>query len=263
VPQWGTNIANDVKEHGLIRRFLIDGLRGAVIGSQVPVLGALENWLATSAANHKHPDLLFAVRDALSEAEPVCAGRGVRGATAQEAASELALWLRHMGSDFSAIDDLLAWRPCGGNCPEPASPAHFTPRLRERELGYWRDWRIQTTSFATIGPPPGHPGTDFVYRICYRACSSGPFQYPPHLTHYPVSVSDNDGIVNTASMLWPDPEAELAECDHMDIVGHYRSLCADKNSGRKYKAYDLLCSQSGFGDRDFARVWQHVFDSCV
>src|SRR5262245_51523974 len=76
VPQWGTNIANAVKEQTLVRKAVVNGLRVAVTGSQVPLLDNLEDCVATSLADHAHPNLSFAIRDALVEAEPACGGKG-------------------------------------------------------------------------------------------------------------------------------------------------------------------------------------------
>lgn len=82
-------------------------LRASVAASQMPLLDKLESWIASGATNLAQVDLLRAVKDALSEAQagrcqtdPPCT------AYAQEAASQLELWLRHMASDFGAIDDL-------------------------------------------------------------------------------------------------------------------------------------------------------------
>jgi hypothetical protein len=119
--------------------------------------------------------------------------------------------------------------------------------------------------------------TDIVYRCCYRACAGGPFRCPnkgrttipqssvgPQLSQT-IEIWDNDGIVNTASMLWPDGRHTLlVRADHMDIVGHYELVPNHrKNSKRKYDAYDLLKSDSGFDDAAFAQVWSHVFDFCT
>ena len=113
-------------------------------------------------------------------------------------------------------------------------------------------------------------GTDIVYRACYRACAGGPFRNPAPAPggHAKIAVWDNDAIVNTASMLWPEGErVVLVAGDHMDIVGHYKCVRAPHGStpgpGRAYEAYDLLKSDSGFDDGAFAKVWNRVFDFCV
>ena len=274
VPQWGTNIADAVKEHDLLRTIAVDGLCSLVAGSQLPFLDALEDYVATRIADHGQPDVVYAIRDSLSEATPVCGGKGERGAAAQEAASELGSWLRHMASDFGVIEDLRAWRDSDDNRKEQASPAHFGFETRHEERGIWRRHHIQTRSFATISPRPEQAGTDCVYRMCYSACASGPFHYPGP-GHIPrpkevigtrkddvqISDSDNDGIVNTASMLWPDyARTVLVEGDHMDIVGHHDPVPAPRDTGRTYQAYDLLVSESRFHKSRFARVWNEVFE---
>ena len=38
----------------------------------------------------------------------------------------------------------------------------------------------------------------------------------------PIELWDNDGVVNTAPMLWPKGEKVLVLADHLDIVGHYK-----------------------------------------
>ena len=112
--------------------------------------------------------------------------------------------------------------------------------------------------------------TDIVYRTSYRAFAGGPFNRPSG-TSMPKCLSpaqqqqiallapngrielwDNDGIVNTASMLWPDDDKTvLVPGDHIDIVGHYKRVEAIPGKGRQYQVYDLLKSTSGFGDDSF------------
>jgi len=299
VPQWGTNIADWVRTYTLGREIVVAELRTAIAASQVPFLDKLESWFSGTAADATKVNLLYAIEDAVNEAETRTSDNPTKRAMAQEAASELELWLRHMATDFSAIDDLTAKAP-KGDC---SSPAHFTPEVRAREKENWGN--IETQSYATLGRrpfqfEPGRPaprwdllnpatypeftgqedpnsGTDIVYRTCYRACAGGPFTYPdgkkglaptPFIVAseaQPIELWDNDGIVNTASMLWPNGEETLlVEADHMDIVGHYKLVKANREERpRKHDAYDLLKSESGFNDAAFAQVWNHVFDFCT
>ena len=70
--------------------------------------------------------------------------------------------------------------------------------------------------------------TDIVYRTCYRACAGGPFKRLMHRGRVSRRVRlcpesrdrlwDNDGIVNTASMLWPEGENMRAAADHGHIA---------------------------------------------
>ena len=78
-----------------------------------------------------------------------------------------------------------------------------------------------------------------------------------------IALWDNDGIVNTASMLWPRGDNVLVHADHMDIVGQYRPVKATPGEGRTYQAYDLQKSDSGFGDDSFTQVWKEIFDFCA
>ncbi|HUI54661.1 MAG TPA: hypothetical protein VLY04_06795 [Bryobacteraceae bacterium] len=296
VPHWGTNIADWVRAHKLWREGVVMKLRAAVEGSQVLILDRLEEWLACAAACLTGAGLLRAVQDALSEANQHNGTPGpVRTAQVQEAASQLALYLRHIASDFRAIDDLTSKPPDG----RPESPAHFGSE-REEELRLWRRRHIEVQSYVTLGrrPFPFVPGrpapvwklakpctypevvkdaamsadTDIVYRASYRACAGGPFRQPTHSgkvtrrlpgsPQHGIEVWDDDGIVNTASMLWPEGENVLVPVDHMDIVGQYHPIPAIAGSGRKLQAYDLLKSNSGFSDRTFKQVWREIFDFC-
>jgi hypothetical protein len=73
-----------------------------------------------------------------------------RTAEAQQAASELALYLRHMGSDFGAIKDLTS-QP---HHRKHNSPAHFDDRERRKELDLWNHPPIRALSYATVGGRP-------------------------------------------------------------------------------------------------------------
>jgi len=296
VPHWGTNIADWVRAHRFWREVVVTELRALVAGSQVLILDRIEDWITGAAACLTGAGLLRAAEDAVSEANEHNGAPGpLRTAEAHEAAAQLGLYLRQMASDFRAIDDLASQAPSG----EPESPAHFTNE-RAKELKLWRGLGIDVRSYATLGRrpfrfDPGGPAptweltlpwtypeiakdatlsanTDIVYRVCYRACAGGPFQWPTHsgkvtrrmpgCPDHAIELWDNDGIVNTASMLWPDGENVLVPADHMDIVGHYRPLKASGDGGREFQAYDLLKSDSGFGDEIFEAVWSEILDFC-
>jgi len=297
VPHWGTNIANWVHAHGVWRDAVVAELRAAVAGSQLFLLDRIESSIAGGTACLTGAGLLRAAQDALSEAnEHNGRPSPMRKAEAHEAASQLGLYLRHMASDFRAIDDLTSPTRRTG---KPVSPAHFGVSDRKKELKLGRD--IEFRSYVTIGRrpfrfDPGRPapplelakpwtypeidkdgalsaGTDVVYRTCYRACAGGPFKQPvasgkvtrrsSGAPQHSIEVWDNDGIVNTMSMLWPKGENVLVPGDHMDIVGQYKPIEADRGGGRKYRAYDLLKSKSGFGDKIFKEVWKEIFAFCL
>jgi triacylglycerol lipase len=292
VPHWGTNIADWVHAHGVGRRAVVEELRAAVAGSQVLLLDRIESSITGSAACLTGAELFRALQDALTEANDHNGKpSAVRTAEAQEADSQLALYLRQVATDFRAIDDLTSRPPRG----KPMSPAHFGVRDRKKELKLLRG--IQFRSYVTLGRrpfrfDPGLPaplwelakpwtypevakdaalsaGTDMVYRAGYRACAGGPFQQPAlsgkitrrlrGAPQHSIEVWDNDGIVNTMSMLWPKGKNVLVPGDHMDIVAQYKLLEAEPGEGRKYRAYDLLKSESGFSDQLFKEVWKEIF----
>lgn len=82
-----------------------------------------------------------------------------------------------------------------------------------------------------------------------------------------LKPSDNDGIVNTLSMLWPyaptrplDCSHYLIEADHADIIGHYaaRAVSRVRLGGRENEAYDIFESGSKFNRSHFAAIWQQI-----
>jgi len=300
VPHWGTNIADWVHAHPMWRRIVIAYMQAAVAGSQVYPIDQIEQGLAGSAGGLTGAELLLAVQDALTEADDHYGDRSPpRTAAAHEAASELALYVRQMASDFRVINDLTSQPPEH----ESKSPAHFDHGERAQELKLWDDLSIKCLSYVTIGncpfrfdpdrPAPvwdltnpySYPeiqkddklsdGTDLAYRMCYRACAGGPFRHPPadlsgkisdYLNGPPshdIAPWDNDGIVNTASMPWPRGKNVLVSCDHLDIVGHYKLVEAYPAEGRRYRSYDALRSVPPFSDTTFSSIWTQIFEFCV
>jgi triacylglycerol lipase len=296
VPHWGTNIADWVKSHSVLRRTFIENLRATVLGSRLSPVERLESAIAANIASITGAPIYRAVQDSLDEAnEDNGKQTPYRKAEAHEAASELALYLQQMASDFRAIDDLTADAPRIDKRMnrKPDSPAHFSRELREMEEDQMRD--IEFLSYVTLGKrpfrfDPASPaplwdltkpwmypevskntalsaGTDCMYRTCYRACAGGPFDPPKQSRdkakrvspQQPIAVWDNDGIVNTLSMFWPLGANVLVRADHMDIVGQFHRLPAEPGGGRKYRTYDLLKSDSGFDDKTFHKTWNEIF----
>lgn len=302
VPHWGTNIANWVSAHPVLRKSIIGDLRAAVTGSQLPVVDAIQAEITGAAASLTDGGMLFAFKDALTEAnEHYGPPTPLRRAEAQDAASDLGLYFRQMWSDFDVIHDLA----CHSYDPGRKSPAHFDEDERAEELDLWDHPGIRVLSFATVGGRPfkyphgepapvlqlTNPGSyvnlakdfwskakdDFSYRLCYRACAGGPFNLPLNggkITGFvgqrpplPLETWDNDGIVNTASMLWPRGDIFLVTADHLDIVGHYRlrKVKVERDDvayglPREYQAYDCLQSSPRFTRGMFEKVWTKIFD---
>ena len=148
-PHRGTNIADWVQAEWPWRKALIEKLRAAVAGSQYLLVEPIESLIAGGAAALSGAGLLWAVQDSLDEADEHIGDQSpTRKADAHEAASQLALYLRHMASDFHAIDDLTACRPRFGNV---LSPAHFNDKDREKELEKLRETNTTFLSYATLG----------------------------------------------------------------------------------------------------------------
>ena len=315
VPQYGTNIADWVRGHALVRRGVIEGLYRGVQGASIPPLEkGISRLLDELAKLTKQPDMLKAAQDALNETN-TSRTDAVQRADAAEAGSELRLWLQHMDHDFGVIDDLASFTNPPANS---TSPAHYSDLHREAEQALWRKHHITTCSIATIGRrvfmfDPNEPAKpfdlrnrstwptkervsggemDISYLLTYRTCAGGPFKVPSSVAELAgdidalnlslldvtklgpsgptsgegLAVWDNDGIVNTSSMLWPDlQDTRLVAADHLDIVGHYvlRETVPSHALGRRYASVDALKSHTEFSQDAFDRVWKDVFDFCV
>jgi hypothetical protein len=267
VPHRGTNIANWVRDHRIEREAVLAAMRGFVAAAQVARIDSVETAILDKVAGLRNTNLLLAVKDALAEMNdgavaPDDPKRPQKVSAAQDAASELGLFLAHMATDFAAIRDLAvpdadeqaedaavreledestAWRELGlevrsyatlGACPFRFEPDRDVPLFRLREPWTW--------PCAKTGP--GASGTDLVYRAVYRACAGGPFRarstvsgpVPVFSTRHDALAetvelrpSDNDGIVNTASCFLPAPwTTRLVRADHGDIIGHFRLVPA-------------------------------------
>ena len=299
VPQWGTNIADWVRARPIERQVTVESLRNSVAAARLPKVDIAQSFLVGLAANATEADFFRAVQDALAEMDEHAVradapDRPSRLADAQDAQSQVALWLRHIATDFGAIDDLASGVP-----PNCSSPAQFDAERRRKEQATWDRYGIASRSYATVAsrpydlggevpvpvfdlckpwrspPETGLEGTDLAYRLCYRACAGGPFTYPEgpipplllfagHGQPWPLEPWDNDGIVNTASMLWPEgAKTRLVHADHGDIIGHFALRPAKEDTGRRYDSYDLLGSASHFDQGEFEKVWRDVFDVCV
>ncbi len=303
VPQRGANIANHVGRNRFLAAWFVTALRLGFhlsqVKSAVNLLKSSERWDA-----RLHSELLMAVRDALLEVAQRKTATRFTAAQARAAHMQIKLWLNHIDADFLAIDDLRTHSD-----DELKSVARFTDREREAELQNLERHDIATRSYATIGRCPfdearlrrGEPpswydvllpassnpaGAEVFYRIAYKLCtlgtlgSDGAFRARTFGSHEIRSIEpwENDGIVNTASMLWPDGEStRLIAGDHADIIGHYQRaedpsarwfesndpLVEPQRCARRYHTYDIFGSNSLFGEREFQAVWENIFDFSV
>jgi hypothetical protein len=147
VPQYGTNIASFIDESHY-RQVIRLALTWARIGLEAN-RGSLPDLMAPLLqGNPLGSDIPLAVLDALRESD-LRASTLREAAYEREAASSLLLWLGHMESDFSAIDDLRAGVP-----PGSSSPAHFNREKRQQELAQLSTHAIRTRSYVTRAPAP-------------------------------------------------------------------------------------------------------------
>ncbi len=278
-PHRGTNIADWVREHDLARKFLVNRFRQLVeddvsmpellrdLGDKLTYGGAQ----LFEAADDVHRDYHPSSKDPLELAD------------ARDAKYQVRRWLDHTDGDFLAIDDLAV-----GD-----AAAQYAKLVAER--GMWTARGISVKSYATLGRAPfgdvrvEHSlrsvaavvkaavtdalDTDLTYRVSYTACCDGPFT-SGSLNTAPwfggrgpfgetgdvvLADSDNDGIVNTASMLLPGGDTVIVPGDHADIIGHFERKPNNGTGTRIYEAYDLLASASSFTRDTFRTVWTDVF----
>lgn len=288
VPQLGTNIADWCKEN----EKLVKGAIGAHDAWWLGFATRIAKWFKPGSAQLIDKAVPDISRQIAVPEDPE--KHPYEAAAAREAAADLDLWLKHAEADFFAIEDLAS----SGSGDRPVDD----PERRARELEIWKTHGITPRSYATRGRPPFNPrifldrpnelaglldvrrasehddpDSDFIYRVTYAACATGPFadagapaialrwfpgcQALGEADDYEPTYWDNDGIVNTASMLWPNgADTQLVSGDHGDIIGHY-SLRPEKDADDGSRiAYDLLHSTSGLDEKQFAEIWKDLFE---
>lgn len=119
------------------------------------------------------------------------------------------------------------------------------------------------------------------FELFYTACASArnplprPEGLPPQVDVFgeprpratdTLEPTDNDGVVNTLSMLWPweptRPDRHthvLVEADHGDIIGHGPPT----SSTDRRRSYDLFQAPTPLTAEQLAAVWRDVYAFCV
>ena len=282
VPHRGTNIADWVREHDIARKVLVNRFR-QLVEDDITVPGFLRDF--GEKMIHGPAQLFDAAEDVHRDYHPK-SNDPLELADARDAKYQVRRWLEHTDGDFLAIDDLAV-----GD-----AAAQRTKLDAERDM--WKRRGITAKSYATLGRAPfgdvhaehvlrSVPAvmkaaitdaldTDLTYRISYTACCDGPFvaadlNRAPWLHTGPfgetgevvLADSDNDGIVNTASMLLPGGDTVIVPGDHADIIGHFERKPNNGTGTRVYEAYDLLASGSSFTSETFRAVWTDAFAFAV
>jgi triacylglycerol lipase len=299
VPQRGTNIADFTRRFRAPLDLFFRTLEVDLLASRAKLLESFERWLLRNHFPPRGaPQVFDAVRDAILETlnggDSSPEGR-YQAALSRAAFGELFGWISNVKNDFFAIDDLA----CEGPPDALPTPARHPAFMFDLEIQRWRGRGVRTRSYATMAKPPFEReprtdpyslvalpvwlanarrddagSTDAVYRLAYSATAAGPFTASPsdriryHGELRQIESWENDGIVNTASMLWPDGDATtLVAGDHGDVIGHYekarRIKASEAVTGREYHAYDILGSGMGFDKARFSEVWEDGFEFCI
>jgi len=175
-------------------------------------------------------------------------------------------WLLDISTDIAALSDLdPVWTP-----GSPVSPAHRTTTDREQDFFERRD--IQCGSIVTVAKRPVAAAevAQGLFKLVYamnarRPCrelgqaQSIPWLLEPEREARRLTPSDNDGIVNSVSRVWPDAESSfVVEADHADVIGHFRYAEPPPHVTQRFYQYDLLCSGSDFGPDEFEALWRKI-----
>ncbi|HEX5744722.1 MAG TPA: hypothetical protein VFZ09_00685 [Archangium sp.] len=172
-------------------------------------------------------------------------------------------WLLDIATDIAAVSDLDPVWTRGS----PVSPAHRTATNEEQDFFSRKD--IHCGSIVTVARRPGANARGlykFVYGLnARRPCpemgraQSISWLLEPEKEARRLVPSDNDGIVNSISMVWPDAKSSfLVEADHADVIGHFRYAEPPPGVAPRYYQYDLLSSGSDFGPKEFEALWRKI-----
>jgi len=147
VPHYGTNLA----DFGFTLSSAAKGvLKNAAIGIRLNRgLLARARRTATSRCPTARSDVRLAFADPHDESDQNAMGSASQQASEREARAQFALWIEHMGDDFSIIGDLRSSR---GTLEGAGSPAHDSSDERSSEMKMWKSFGISTQSYATYVP---------------------------------------------------------------------------------------------------------------
>ncbi|MFE8604949.1 esterase/lipase family protein [Archangium violaceum] len=172
-------------------------------------------------------------------------------------------WLLDIATDIAAVSDLdPVWTP-----GSPVSPAHRT--TTDEEQDFFKRKGIHYGSIVTVAKRPAASARG-LYKLVYgmnarRPCAelgraqAVPWLLEPEREARRLTLPENDGIVNSVSMVWPDAQSSfLVEADHADVIGHFRYAEPPPGVVPRYYQYDLLYSDSDFGPKEFEALWRKI-----
>lgn len=266
-PHRGSNLAHHLGQTWL-RSLLSRGLLGTsygvarLMGEQG--VGAMGKLLRRWLPDDRLPDWMDAIIDTMAGCYST--EGPVEQATARASYFDLLKWMAQILSDEAAVTDLDPEPHPGA----PPSPAHRDDFADEQE--FIDRHGIRVGSIVTVSSPRSDERAAAlnVFRITYNLTAYKPTQrlrleyaIPKLLVpgeEIQLGPSENDGIVNSVSMVWPDASSCYAvEADHGDVIGHFQGSpkpepgcpCGDRQ-------YDLLSSASRFDAAQFQELWTRI-----
>ena len=257
-PHRGTNIALWVERLGALPKIMLRTVFLALHHGGPPFWSVLGRSLNTLFPKREDPNVLQAIVDILHSINVV--EGDFKKAQARGVLYALLRWLNEMATDFAAIKDLL---PHDDKNQEPQQKQSPAQRIDlDKELLGWS--KIRHRSIVTAAKPDDSKCFDLYSLLhlllnqCLPPILEGQYKLPKLLEPeemHSIDSKDNDGIVNSVSMVWPGRESSFfVEADHGDIIGHFGQHSKDS----KDKCYNLLPSASGFDHERFYRVWQDI-----
>ncbi len=284
-PQHGTNIADFVRAHPAVLRAILVALDAGVTAATQPLVATLAARLVSALPLGLGPLAADTVVDLAKRHGRRCrwpralrVEESVALAEAQEAYAEVKLWLDRAQADFLALDTLAVERGTSAAvlaCTVPPGVKALTFATIGRDVttplprgGLWR----LPDLLRVVGT--ADPGSDVLYRLAWAITCVGPLQErtlpndrrtQPHRAvisgrEVKLQHHHNDGIANTAAMVWENEPVRLVEGDHGDIMGHFAVSPEPLGPWDVEGRYDLFVSGSGFTVDHFVRVWREVLD---
>jgi hypothetical protein len=258
-PHYGSNLAHWACMVAPSLRLAAGGLHHAARFGGARGCAAKGRLIAHSPSLFGNDGFRSALGDALSKMLPRTLDE-LAAADARGAYTELVRWLWEMSADTGALSRLdpiaPTWRPFG--CKprkklDDSDMVHYEGhggRIRARSIVTHAQKKVgDHRSFFVIA--------DFLLRHCLPDSLKNKVEEVDKLLEGGTVTLDadvHDGVVNSASMVWPDRDKSFAvDADHADVIGHF---ITDRDRHR----YDLLPSAASFDEIVFHELWADIRD---